>query len=117
MGTSISLTNIMKTCALLTALLSLAAAAPQRPIYTYGTQTIGTAQTQGGQTIQYAQDNLLAGVNFAGAGLQSTNTFGANTATNGLTFGTNTANFAGVPVYGDGALQYGLGLGQQYLWG
>ena len=107
----------MKTCTLLTALLSLAAAAPQRPVYTYGTQTIGTAQTQGGQTIQYAQDNLLAGVNFAGAGLQSTNTFGANTATNGLTFGTNTANFAGVPVYGDGALQYGLGLGQQYLWG
>jgi hypothetical protein len=81
-------------------------------------QVIGTGQTQGAQTIQYAQDNALAGINFLGSGLQSTNAFGANTATNGLTAATNTAYFGAVAwPYGNQGLNYGLGLGQQYFWG
>merc|ERR1712107_437503 len=85
---------------------------------TYGTQVIGTGQTQGSQTIQYGYDNALAGLNFLNSGLQSTNTFGASTATNGLTAATNTATFgSSVAPYGPQGLNYGLGLGQQYFWG
>ena len=115
----------MKTF-LLCCLVTLASSAPQ---YTriipetsaFGTQVIGTAQTQGQQTIGFGQDQAVAGVNYLASGLQTTNTFGANTATNGLSLATNTANFATVPfqygaTYGNGALQYGLGLGQQ-IWG
>merc|ERR1711894_865995 len=87
----------MFTLAILSILAGLAASAPQSRIIpeanTYGTQVIGTGQTQGSQTIQYGYDNALAGLNFLNTGLQSTNTFGAATATNGLTAATNTATF------------------------
>merc|ERR1712076_306760 len=112
----------MFTLAILTILASLTASAPQSRIIpeanTYGTQVIGTGQTQGSQTIQYGYDNALAGLNFLNTGLQSTNTFGAATATNGLTAATNTATFGAAPLpYGLQGLNYGLGLGQQYFWG
>merc|ERR1712018_122570 len=74
----------MFTLAILTILASLAASAPQSRIIpeanTYGTQVIGTGQTQGSQTIQYGYDNALAGLNFLNSGLQSTNTFGVHRA-------------------------------------
>merc|ERR1712018_428394 len=64
----------MFTLAILTILASLAASAPQSRIIpeanTYGTQVIGTGQTQGSQTIQYGYDNALAGLNFLNTGLQ-----------------------------------------------
>merc|ERR1739838_357728 len=112
----------MLTLATLSLLLGLASSAPQSRIIpeanTYGTQVIGTGQTQGSQTIQYGYDNALAGLNFLNSGLQSTNTFGASTATNGLTAATNTANFGNAfTPYGLQGLNYGLGLGQQYFWG
>merc|ERR1712179_149927 len=105
----------MFTIAILSILAGLAASAPQSRIIpeanTYGTQVIGTGQTQGSQTIQYGYDNALAGLNFLNTGLQSTNTFGAATATNTATFGSSVAP------YGLQGLNYGLGLGQQYFWG
>merc|ERR1711894_15307 len=112
----------MFTIAILSILAGLAASAPQSRIIpeanTYGTQVIGTGQTQGSQTIQYGYDNALAGLNFLNTGLQSTNTFGAATATNGLTAATNTATFgSSVAPFGLQGLNYGLGLGQQYFWG
>merc|ERR1712001_26659 len=112
----------MFTLVLLPLLVGLATSAPQTRIIaeanTYGTQLIGTGQTQGSQTIQYGYDNALAGLNFLNTGLQSTNTFGAATATNGLTAATNTATFgSNVAPYGFQGLNYGLGLGQQYFWG
>merc|ERR1712060_1038850 len=78
-------------------LVGLAISAPQSRIIpeanTYGTQVIGTGQTQGSQTIQYGYDNALAGLTFLNSGLQSTTPSGANTATNGLTAATDTATF------------------------
>merc|ERR1712010_4880 len=112
----------MLTLVLLPLLVGLASSRPQTRIIpeanTYGTQLIGTGQTQGSQTIQYGYDNALAGLNFLNTGPQSTNTFGAATATNGLTAATNTATFGAAPLpYGLQGLNYGLGLGQQYFWG
>merc|ERR1712183_1170285 len=105
----------MFNLALLSLLVGVATSAPQSRIIpeanTYGTQVIGTGQTQGSQTIQYGYDNALAGLNFLNTGLQSTNTFGAATATNAATFGSSA-----LP-YGFQGLNYGLGLGQQYFWG
>merc|ERR1712226_599663 len=96
----------MFTLAILSILASLAASAPQSRIIpeanTYGTQVIGTGQTQGSQTIQYGYDNALAGLNFLNTGLHATNT---------ATFGT------GFAPYGYQGLNLGLGLGQQYFWG
>ena len=116
----------MKTV-LLCYLLTLASSAPQYTRITpetsaFGTQVISTGLTQGQHTVGFGQDQALAGVTYLANGLQTTNTFGANSATNGLSLATNTANFATVPfqcgaTYGLGGLQYGLGLGQQYIWG
>merc|ERR1711997_280154 len=122
MGTEEKHRPAMFIFAILSILAGLAASAPQSRIIpeanTYGTQVIGTGQTQGSQTIQYGYDNALAGLNFLNTGLQSTNTFGAATATNGLTAATNTATFgSNVAPYGFQGLNYGLGLGQQYFWG
>merc|ERR1712001_776000 len=112
----------MFNLALLPLLVGLATSAPQTRIIaeanTYGTQLIGTGQTQGSQTIQYGYDNALAGLNFLNTGLQSTNNFGAATANNGLTAATNKATFGtSFAPYGYQGLNLGLGLGQQYFWG